>query len=1181
MNAKLRKLILHVSKFVAYVTIFCYSLTMAFGTETSAQQKLLGEISVDLSYQKTSLIDVIKELESKTDFSFVYSKKELAEKNVLVPEGEWKMDVLMYSISSQANVAIRRVNQQISIKPLKPDAKAPSVEEDIRVRVGVSGKVVDENGESIAGVTIVVKGTSTGTISDASGAYSLEVPEENSVLIFSFIGHVTQEISVGGRSVIDVTMVVDVFSLEEVVVTALGVEKESKKLGYAVTSVNTKDLVDNRTTNVMESLEGRVAGLNITPPAAGAGSSMQVRLRGQAAFAGANNAPLFVINGLPIDQGARGTNGRGENRDLGDNLQNINPDDIESMTVLKGATAAAIYGSRAANGAIIITTKSGRKNQGIGVEYSASYSAMEALNFMDELFQTEYGAGDGGLRPQDKGSAASQGHYGWGEKLDGAPTINFDGVSRPYSAYEDRLFDFLRTGSNWTNTIALSGGGDKGSFRASYSDVDAKGITPNNEYKKRIFNVGLNHDITSKLKMQLNVNYANEENINSPQIGTQGPGAVNFFTRMAISNPLESYKQSAVDPVSGSEYRESGFFGTIVNPYYLLEKGMYFNDDRNRLLGTTTLRYQITDWLYAQGRYNYDQSNNFAEWNEVAGIGDADLLNNDGTYGGGYNIRNTMTRDINSDFLIGGNKEFGVFSVDASVGGNTYRTQWQRTEQNARNFTVPELYTLPNGTLRDQGITPYNYSVSRVNSLYGWTEFGYNGMLYVNFTGRNDWFSVLNPENNSKFYPSVSGSFIFSEVLQSQPWLSYGKLRASWAQVGSANGVNPYDGRLTYSILANQFNGQTLAGVSGQAAPNAALQPFTVTEKELGIEMRLFEGKVLVDLGVFEKITTDQILNVQISEASGFAESKQNKASLKNTGFESLLQGSPIEAGNFKWTSSWNNTVLSTEVLDLGGPESLLLIYFNGTGNEFLGELRYTVGMPMNQLYTRSYLRNDNGDVVLNSANGRLLATNSSTPGAENTNGFLPVGSSMPKLTGGWANTFSYKNLTLGVHIDYKFGGTVLSSTWLNTTRQGHSILSLEGREGGLVYPGVINTGTQENPVYVDNNITVPVSDLRAFYSDYRNLQIGDPFTFKTDFVKLRNISLSYNFTSALSKVGGLDFIKGLTMTAAVRNLAILYKDMPGLDPEAIQSSGDFRAGYENSSLPTTRNYTFSLNVKF
>ncbi|MEO6230263.1 MAG: SusC/RagA family TonB-linked outer membrane protein [Ferruginibacter sp.] len=1035
----------------------------------------------------------------------------------------------------------------------------------------VTGKVTDGSNKPVAGVTVTVKGTSRSTLTTDEGNFSIGA-KGTDVLVLTSVGFSTQEVSVNRRSNITVNMIAGSGqqSLDEVVVTALGIKRQSKRLGYSATSVNADELVKNRTTNVGEGLEGRVAGLNITPPAAGAGASNQIRLRGQVGFAGANNSPLLVINGLPIEQGARGAEGNGQMRDRGDNLNNINPDDIETMTVLKGSTAAALYGSRAATGAIIITTKSGQKNQGIGVDFTSSYSTSEALNYMDEIVQTEYGQGQGGVKFTDVGGIKGGGQFGFGAKLDGVPTINFDGVMRPYSAHPYQLFDFLQTGTNLTNTLGMSGGGSNGSFRASISTTGAKGIVPKNEYKRRVFNLGLNQNITKNLKLQLNVNYADEDYINPPQIGTQGDGAVNFFNRMPISVPIEAYREHAVN-AAGGEWRNNGFIGTINNPFYPLQKGQKYTEDRSRLLGTATLRYDITNWLYAQGRFNYDRGINLAEGNALNGTGSETLIAN-GTYRGNYNLDHTITTDINADFLVGGNKEFGKFSVDASFGGNTLRGEWRNTNQNASGFSGPDLYSIENGTIRTQA---YNYSKSRVNSLYGLAELGYNGLLYLNFTGRNDWFSVLNPAYNSKFYPSISGSFIFSEVLKNVNWLSYGKLRASWAEVGSIAGVNPYDGQLTYSYNSNPFNNQALASIRGGNVPNPELQPFTVTEKEIGLEMRLFNNKLLVDVAAFDKVTTEQILDIVLSATSGYTNFKQNGASLKNRGLETLLEYKPIQNKNFSWTTSWNNAYLKTKVLDVGTLSGTrLLLYFNGTGSEFLGEIRYTEGLAMNQLYTRTFRRNAKGEILVG-GNGRPLPSNTNPPGI--TTGYMPVGSAIPKFTGGWNNTVTYKNLSLGIHIDYKFGGTILSSTLLNMTRQGHSKLSLQGREDGLIFPGVNETTGLANTVA----ITAAGNGLQSYWADYRNNQIGDPFIFKSDFVKLRNVSLAYNFSGLIKKVGSLKFVKGLTLSASCRNVAILYKDLPGLDPEAIQSSGDIRAGYENSSLPTTRNYNLTLNVKF
>lgn len=1040
----------------------------------------------------------------------------------------------------------------------------------------VTGTVKDSEKKPVAGATIAVKGTNKATVTNSDGSFTVNAVGTD-ILIVSFIGYQTQEIPLDGKSSLSINLIRGSTDLGEVVVTALGIRRSPRKLGYSATQINTDELVKNRTTNMGESLEGRVAGLNITPPAAGAGASNQIRLRGQVGFAGADNSPLIVVNGIPIDQGARNAEGNGQQRDRGDNLANINPDDIESITILKGSTASALYGWRGSRGAIIITTKSGQRNQGIGVDYTSSYTTSKALNFMDEIVQTEYGQGQGGVKFTTAGQVQANGQFGWGAKLDGQPTINYDGVSRPYSAYPFQLFDFLQTGTNLTNTIGLSGGGPNGSFRASVSTTSADGIVPTNEYKRRIFNVGLNHNVTKKLKLQLNINYTDEDYINPPQIGTQGDGAVNFFNRMPISVPIEAYREHAIDPTTLAEWKTNGFLGTVNNPYVPIQTNQKWTEDRNRLLGTSTLRFDITNWLYAQGRFSYDKYNSFTESNTTNAAGAATRINtSDNTYRGSYNISHTWTTDINADFLIGGNKEFGKFSVDANFGGNTQRSQFYNINESASNFTVPDLYTISNGTVKNAN--PLGFSRSRINSLYGWAEFGYKGLVYLNVTGRNDWFSVLDPEHNSKFYPSVTGSFIFSELLKNQSWLTYGKLRGGWSQTGSIAGIGPFEGVLTYNINANLLNGQTLASVANTGAPNPLLQPFTVTEKEIGLEMRMFKNKLFVDIAGFDKVTTDQVIDLTLSTASGYNTSKENRASLKNSGLETLIEYKPIQTEKFSWTTSWNNTYLKTKVLNVGTPSGTrLLLYFNGTGNEFLGEIRYTEGLAMNQLYTKHYKRNSKNEIVVG-ANGRLVEDKTSGPIGT---GFYPVGSSIPKFTGGWNNTFTYKNLSLGVFIDYKFGGVVLSSTLLNMTRQGHSKLSLLGRDTGYIFPGVYDSGLPNSGQPNTTKITVAGNGLQSYWTDYRNYQIGDPFTFKSDFIKLRSISLAYNFTSLLKKVAVLNFVKALTLSASVRNVAIIHKDLPGLDPEAIQSSGDIRSGYENSSLPTTRNYNLTLNVKF
>lgn len=909
-------------------------------------------------------------------------------------------------------------------------------------------------------------------------------------------------------------------------ITPLGIEKESRSAGYSITDVNKDLLLEGKSTNMMEFLEGEIPGLNITIPSSGMGGSSQIRLRGQAGFAGANNAPIIIINGLPLNQDARGANGDNM-RDLGDNLNGINPEDIGTMTVLKGAAASAIYGSRAANGAIIITTKSGYRNQGIGLEFSSGYSAQAPLNYWN--LQQVYGQGRNGQKPASQAEAIATGQYGWGSMMDGSLVPIFNGTMRPYSPNLDNLFNYYRTGQVLTNTLALSGGNERGSFRASFSNTGASGIDPFNKYGRNIGNFGFNFNITNDVLFTVNINYSGEKYINPPELGQQGPGAVNFFTRLSTSIPFDALKNSATNPVTGTEAQTSGFQSSILNPFYAYQDaGQRFDSKRDRYLETATLRYDVTDWLFVQARINYNHLLAFTQSKVPGGIGTNQPMNTaDGSYKGSYSINKENGAELNADFILGGRKRFDKLTVNTYLGGNTYRVKNQFSGYTVTNFIVKDLFSMQNGTNR----VSIGSIESHVNSVYGLAEIGYNSILYLDFTGRNDWFSNFNPANNSKFYPSVSGSFVFSELLKNFKWLDYARLRGSWAQVG----------------------------------------PGIVTENEAGLEVMLFKNKLHFDVAVFSKVSDDQEISVLVSGSSGYNSTVQNIGSFKNQGIEFLLEFKPVETNIFSWTTSWNNSFLKTEVLSLGNEpdgtpiNDYRVVNFNETGNEFLGELHYTVGMPMNMLYTRTYLRNENGDILLRD-NGRLIASPD----------YVPVGSSIPKNTGGWANTFVYKNLTLRLLLDYKLGGTVLSGTYLNMTRQGFSQLSLEGRkngQSGLVFPGVYQSNGLPN--------TTPVTDLQSFYGEYRTLQIGDPFTFRSDFLKLRYISVSYNITNTLKSLDFMKFVKSLTLTGTVRNVAILYKDIPDIDPEAIQSSGDFRAGYENAALPTTRNFMFTLFARF
>lgn len=1041
----------------------------------------------------------------------------------------------------------------------------------------ITGTVTNPDNKPVSKATIQVKGTSRITETDEAGKFSITA-SGNDVLVITYVGYTPQEIPLNGRQSVTVIMVPENRNLENVVVTALGIRRDVRKLGYSAETVKVNELQQSRTNNLASSLEGKVAGLDITPPSAGAGASTKIRLRGQTAFAGANNSPLLVINGLPMDQGARSANGQTD-RDNGDNLLAINPDDIESMTVLKGAAATALYGSRAANGAIVITTKSGARNTGIGVEVNSNYGMDEVLDYTD--FQYEFGQGQGksvngvtvGVRPQNVGEAISTGQFGWGERYDGVPTIQFDGEMRPYSPQRNRLKSFFQKGNSFTNTVAFTGGNVKGSFRASYSNMNSKGITPSNTYYRKIFNLGVNQNLSDKLSVQVNMNYTNEENNNPPQIGVQGQNFMNFVVRTSPTVPLEVYKEKAVNSF-GAETTTTGFGTTILNPYFYIPRQFYKNNS-DRILGTGSLKYQFFDWLYLQGRVNLNYYRLFNEQNNPTGSGSYGTANNGiyydntrTTYNGSYNVNEANSKDMNYDFLLGGNHSFlKDFSVDAFVGGNTQISTGRNVATGSTGFVVKDVYSIGNGTVFTQGA---GYSKTQVNSLYGQVEFGYKNMLYIGVTGREDWFSILNPESNSYFYPSVSGSFIFTELMKNKiSWLDFGKLRASWADVGSANGpgLTFAYGNVTYGFNTQQYLGRTIANINQGDAPNPFLKPFSVKEKEVGLQLKMFKNRVNLDVSAYDKRTTDQIMTAQISSASGYNNTLLNVGSLQNRGLEFLLDVTPLRTRSFNWNSSFNTGYNTSKVLSMGGVTRFTVVdwYNGGASNEFMGKQVYEVGQPLAQIAAKTYLRDANGNILVNS-NGRLMASASE----------VLFGSALPTFSGGWSNNFHYKNLSLLVFIDYKAGGKMLSGSALNALRQGHSKASLVGRmqgENGVVFPGIYASGANAGK----QNTTAVFG--QQFYADYRSLQIADPFIYKSDFIKLRNITLSYDLTGLIGS--HLQMVKGLALSASCRNVAILKKYVPDIDPESVASSGDFRAGYEAVSLPTTRNYSVNLNVKF
>ncbi len=1005
----------------------------------------------------------------------------------------------------------------------------------------ISGKITDfTTGEALVGVNIAIEGTTTGTISDATGGFTLAAPPLNSVLVISYIGYKTARVNYTGQKVIDVKIESDVQALNEVVVTSLGIKREARSLGYAAASVDNKQIAVATVSNIGNSLVGKVAGMVVTAPTSGPGGSSKIRIRGQSSFGG-YNSPLIIVNGVPFSNNSIGAtstsyaNPNGGSSDSGDGLQSLNADDIESMTVLKGTAAAALYGYRAKDGAIIITTKSGKGQRGIGIEINSNIQSATALDYTD--WQYEYGQGENGLRPTSQSDAQSSGVWSFGEKFDGVPTPIFDGTSQPYLPAKNRIKDFYRTGMTYTSTVAVSGGNDKGNFRLSFANTDANNIIPNSDFHKKIFNVNFDYKLTEKLTVNMNANYSNEFNHNPPQIGIESlciPTTISTFANSIDVNWLKNYKtaQNTEMPLARFTNRD--------NPYWVAYQ---HTEDihRDRLFGNISLRYQFNDWLYALGRIGQDYYGRPSNYNVPTGTR---WLNAAPTgFNGSYYQDASTFRELNMDFLIGAKHDFGDVGADLTVGGNRMDQTSDRMGTSVTNFYVRDLYTIENGQTKSPG---YSYAEKKVNSLYGTLELSYKRLLFVNLTARNDWFSTLNPNSNSYLYPSASTSFIFSDVFANRPnWFNFGKVRVAYAEVGGD--TDPYTNALYYGINANTLNGVGIGGISTTISPNPNLRPLKVKEAEVGLELRTFNSRVNLDISIYRKNTVDEILNVAVSSASGYNQTKVNIGKLRNDGIEMMLTLVPVEK-EIVWQTSFSGAFNKSEVVELAGGQKSFRVATGG----WVGFVAHELGKPLASVQGFDYKRDDQGRIL--TSGGKPLLGNLKT-----------YGSGVPTWSAAWMNTLTYKNLSLFIQIDGKGGNVIYSNTNFNALRHGLSKASLPGREGGVIMEGWNADGTP-------NTKAVPAEE---YYNSVRGL--GEPFIFKGDYFKLRTISLGYDFKGIIK----WSFIKGFNVSVFCNNVALLKKYLDNLDPEATFATNDNYSGMEVNTLPTTRNFGVNINVKF
>jgi TonB-linked SusC/RagA family outer membrane protein len=1004
----------------------------------------------------------------------------------------------------------------------------------------LTGVVKDSVNQPLVAATVKVKGTKISTTTAADGSFSLTAPAGNIELEVSYVGYNPISVPVSpAQTDISVIMQQGSNTISDVVVTALGIKKDERKVGYSISTVNGSQLTKARETNVALSLGGQVAGLNVHGTSGGPGGTARILLRGMPSM-NSGGSPLFVINGVPMDNSNRGSAGEWGGADAGDGIGNINPDDIETMTVLKGQAASALYGARASNGVILITTKSGAKGAA-NIEYNLNYVVDQPVDYSD--YQYVYGQGQNGEKPTTAAAALGTNRLSWGSKLDGSQVIGYDGNQYTYSAYKNNFNNFYRNGYTLTNTVSVSGGGDNGTYRVSASVLGNDNITLNSGINRKTFNVNLNQNITQKLNVSVIANYIDEQDRNREYL-SDGPGNPNNFLFLATNVNDEIFKPGYNPDGSEIVFSDDNY---VTNPWFVVDRWIN-NTGRKRLIGSLSARYNFTDWIYGMARVGYDHEND--DYFTVTPTGTSYSYNSAGLSGQLNNQSNAQTSELNVDGIIGVNHAITHdVSFNATLGANLRKNLFETIGVNGNYFVIPYLYTPSNVQTFNRS---YDYSDREVHSAYYSVEFSYQQLLTLSTTGRYDAYSTLYnsgiPKNDRNiFTPSVSGSFVFSQLLHSRI-LNFGKLRASYAQT-SGEPALAYQTAVYYSV-GNSING-TPTGDFSSTLPNLFLKPFTKTEVEVGADLKFFDSRLGVDVAYFSQKTENEIMNGSLSASTGYTSRVVANGSVQNRGTEVALTGTPIRSKNFNWDISLNYTHVQNKILktDEAGNNVGL-----GTYRPLNANTAFVVGLPGPQIMAHDYTYTDKGQIVVDAS------------GLPVQGGLVPMGSVLPTDYGGLNNSFTYKSFNLSFLIDYNYGNKILSATSYYSIYRGLNQLTLAGREGG------ITTG-----VDADGNPNTVAADAQSYYQ--RLATISRVNVLNGDYIKLRQVTLGYTFSESMLKK--IPVIRTLQVSLVGRNLFYFMKKSDNIDPEAGFNASINYAGIEGTSLPSTRTFGFNLNVKF
>ncbi|MEO6133538.1 MAG: SusC/RagA family TonB-linked outer membrane protein [Ginsengibacter sp.] len=1117
----------------------------------------IDEVDINIGLNNETLIQAFHKIEVQSPFRLMYRSEDVKNiRNLMVKSSKQSVEDFLIAILSKTSLTYRQVNNQILImqaKPAKGIVNGTSGIESVTLLANiVQGRVTNSMGDPLTGVSVTVKGSKNGTSTDANGEYSIDVPA-NSVLVFTYISFVSKEINLKNQKTVNVQLVEDSKAMQEVVVTSFGIQRDKKTLGYGVSRVSGEELTNAPTPDVTNALAGKVAGVQVSGSGGGFSSS-NVTIRGFSSIT-RSNQPLYVIDGVPIDNGGGG-NSVNSGVANSSRVSDVNPEDIESMSVLKGAAATVLYGSRAASGVILITTKKGK--MGKSLVSITSNNAVGTINRFPD-YQNEYAQGTKGIY----GDATDPNRWiaratSWGPRIAGQKVKNILGDEVTLQAYPDNTRDILTHSKMFDNTLSFSGANEKYNYRISYGNNYQTALVPNNKMLRNNFSVNAGAKITDKFKVNTSFSYVNNRS-NRTQAGNQG---ANPLWR-AIYAP-RSYDVTGLPSVD-SQGKQIWYSSSEENPYWSMEH-IRRDLESNRFYGNINLNYAFTSWLQADLKIGVDAFNN-----NSSGFDDQGVRSNANTASagkGGLVENQNLTRNLNTYFTLSGNKKVGEFNVSATVGNEIISNYSKFVNTTGLSITIPGFANLKNFTSFSSSD---GYEKTRLIGLFGDLSIDYKSYLNLNIKARNDFSSTLSKVNRSIFYPAIALSFVATEAIPSlqSNFLSSAKIRANVGEVGKgapAFSTSTYYGTAGaadgFGSTAVNFPFNGLAGYTYfNSAGNENIKPEFTREIELGTELSFFNYRMSLDLSVYKRDSRDLIFAVPVPTSSGFSSLIKNAGKLSTKGIEFLLSGTPIKNNNFTWESSLNFTSFKSIVKELAPGVSLISL-----GGFTSPNIQAVAGQQYGLIYSSQYKRNDKGQMIIK-ANG-LPQVASSVGQSGNPNA---------KYTAGFSNNLKYKNLSLYFLLDLKQGGDLLSRTVGDLRINGVAKETAEfdrfNKDGTISTPylfeGVYEDGTP-------NKTYVSAQDYWGLSGKY---SAWEGYVLDASFLKLREVSLTYTFDKKmLSKT---KFISRLEFSIYGRNLFTYAPNFPHLDPEQNVLGISNARGLEFGIQPVPRTLGATIKATF